>query len=391
VRRFDLSLPLAALALAGAGLLTILSAGGTHYFFRQLLFLPAALGVGIAAYFTPRKFLYAAVEVVYALAILALLAVLALGTGPGSRRWFALGPFMIQPSEFAKIATVLMLAKQLSLRRTIGFNFRDLAGPVLLTVLPALLVMVEPDLSTGLIFAAVLAAMLYWQGTRPLYILALFAPPLSFAAGFSIYTWIPFFVLLAVVFFLRTTLPRALAALGVNSVFGLLSPVVLSLLKDYQRARLIAFAAPWLDPHGLSWNAIQSQIAIGSGQLIGKGLFHGTQKRLGFLPNRHTDFAFSSIGEELGLLGCLVLLGIFAFLLYRLIDTARTTRDGFASQLCVGVAAIIGYQVFVNVGMLVGLLPITGIPLPFISYGGSSLVVNFAIVGLALNVSTRSG
>lgn len=389
MKRFDFALPAATLALAGCGLVAIYSAGGSHYFFRQLLFLPVALAAGIALFFAPRKLLYAMVEPLYGATLVALLVVLVAGTGPGSRRWFALGPFMLQPSEFAKLATVLMLAKYLSLKRTISFTFRDLAWPVLIAVAPALLIVVEPDLSTALIFAATLAAMLYWQGARPLHILALFAPPLSFAAGFSIYTWIPFFILLAVIFLLRTTMARALLGLAISSVFGLLSPVVLSLLKDYQRARIIAFVAPWLDPHGMGWNAIQSQIAIGSGRLLGKGLLQGTQKRLGFLPNGHTDFVFSSIGEELGLVGCLLLLGLFALLIYRCLLAAKNTRDGFAAQLVVGFAAIIGYQVFVNIGMLVGIMPVTGIPLPFMSYGGSSLVLNFAMVGLALNVAAR--
>jgi rod shape determining protein RodA len=389
MRRLDLALVLAVLLLAAVGLLTIYSAGGTRYFLRQLIFLPVAVAAGTAACLVPRKLLYAAVEALFALVIVSLLAVLAIGTGPGSRRWFQLGPFLVQPSEFAKLAAVLMLAKHLSLKRSIGFSLRDLGLPVLLATVPALLVMVEPDLSTGVIFAAALAAMLYWQGARPLHILALFAPVLSFAAGFSLYTWVAFFVVTAVIFFVRTTLARALAALAVNSVFGLLSPAVLSLLKDYQRARLIAFAAPWLDPHGSSWNAIQSRIAIGSGRLLGKGLFQGTQKRLGFLPNRHTDFAFSSLAEELGLVGSVLLLGLFALLLYRILSAARSTRDGFAALYCVGFAAIIGYQVFVNIGMLIGLLPVTGIPLPFITYGGSSLVLSFIMAGLVLNAVMR--
>jgi rod shape determining protein RodA len=389
VKRLDLALVVSVLLLTGFGLLAIYSAGGERYFFRQLLFLPVALGAGIAAYLIPRRFVYGSAEAFYAVTVALLLAVLILGTGPGSRRWFAVGTFTLQPSELAKLAAVIIIAKYLSLKRTIGFNFRDLALPVLLAGAPALLVMVEPDLSTSLIFGAALAAMLYAQGARPLHVLALFLPPLSFAAGFSIYTWVPFFIVIGVLFFIRTTLFRALAVLGVSAVFGLLSPGVMALLKDYQRARIIAFVAPWLDPHGIGWNTIQSQIAIGSGRLFGKGLFHGTQKRLGFLPNRHTDFVFSSVGEELGLVGCLVLLALFALLVHRFLVAGRNTRDGFGSLLCAGFAAVIGYQVFVNIAMLVGLLPVTGIPLPLMSYGGSSLVLNFAIVGLVLNVAAR--
>jgi rod shape determining protein RodA len=389
MKRFDPGLIAATLLLASFGLLAIYSSGGSYYFFRQLIFVPVAIGAATAAIFVPRRILYGLAEPIYGLAVLTLLAVLIAGTGPGSHRWFVLGPVYVQPSEFAKLATVLLLAKHLSVKRNIHLAFRDLATPLAVAFVPALLVMIEPDLSTSLIFAALLAAMLYWQGMRPLHILLLFSPALSFAAGFSLYTWIPFFAVIGIILLVRSGVRNALIGLGVSAAFGLLSPVVLSSLKDYQRARIISFLAPWLDPHGISWNAIQSQIAIGSGRLIGKGFLQGTQKRLGFLPNRHTDFVFSSLGEEFGLLGCLVLLGLFLWLVRRMLLAARQSSDSSGSLLCVGFAAIIGYQMFVNIGMLLGMLPITGITLPFISYGGSSLLLNFLMVGLVLNVISR--
>ena len=389
MKRFDPGLIAATLLLACFGLLTIYSAGGSYYFFRQLIFVPVAISAATAAVFIPRRILYGLAEPLYGLALLMLVAVRIAGTGPGSHRWFVLGPAYIQPSEFAKLVTVLLLAKHLSIKRTVRFNFRDLTMPVLVAFVPSLLVLVEPDLSTALIFAALLAAMLYWQGMRPLHILLLFSPALSFAAGFSLYTWIPFFLILAVILLVRTGVKKTLIGLGVSAGFGLLSPIVLSSLKDYQRARIMSFLAPWFDPQGISWNAIQSQIAIGSGRLIGKGFLQGTQKRLGFLPNRHTDFVFSSLGEELGLIGCLALLSLFLWLLRRMLLAARHSGDSTGSLLCVGFAAIIGYQMFVNIGMLLGILPITGITLPFISYGGSSLLLNFLMVGLVLNVVSR--
>jgi rod shape determining protein RodA len=375
--------------LASFGLIAIYSSGGSYYFFRQLVFVPVAVGAAAGACFLPRRFLYGLAEPLYGLALLMLVAVRIAGTGPGSHRWFVLGPAYIQPSEFAKLATALLLAKHLSVKRSIGFNFRDLATPLAIAFVPALLVLVEPDLSTALVFAPLLAAMLYWQGMRPLHILLLFTPALSFAAGFSLYTWIPFFVALAIILLVRSGVRKTLIGLAVSAGFGLLSPVVLSSLKGYQRSRIMSFLAPWFDPHGISWNAIQSQIAIGSGRLIGKGFLHGSQKRLGFLPNRHTDFVFSSLGEEFGLIGCLVLLGLFLWLLRRMLLAARHSGDSTGSLLCVGFAAIIGYQMFVNIGMLLGILPITGITLPFISYGGSSLLLNFIMVGLVLNVVSR--
>lgn len=389
MKRFDPKLAAATLLLACFGLLAIYSSGGSHFFFRQFIFLLIATAAAAGAFFLPRRILYGLAEALYGLGLLMLVAVRIAGTGPGSHRWFVLGPAYVQPSEFAKLATALLLAKHLSVKRSIGFSFRDLAVPLAIAFVPALLVLVEPDLSTALVFAPLLAAMLYWQGMRPLHILLLFTPAISFAAGFSLYTWIPFFVLLAIILLVRSGVTKTLIGLAVSAGFGLLSPVVLSSLKGYQRSRIMSFLAPWFDPHGISWNAIQSQIAIGSGRLIGKGFLHGSQKRLGFLPNRHTDFVFSSLGEEFGLIGCLVLLGLFLWLLRRMLLAARHSGDSTGSLLCVGFAAIIGYQMFVNIGMLLGILPITGITLPFISYGGSSLLLNFIMVGLVLNVVSR--
>jgi rod shape determining protein RodA len=389
MKRVDFWLPLAGLLLSGAGLVAIYSSGGSYYFFRQLIFLPVAVASGAALVFVRRRVLYGLAEPLYAVALLLLAAVALFGTGPGSNRWFVLGPIYVQPSEFAKLATVLMLAKHLSVKRNPTLSLADTFPPVAIAVLPAALVAVEPDLSTALTFALLLAVMLYWRGMRPVHVLLLFTPALSFAFGLSLYTWIPFFVLLAVLLITRTGFRGALAGLAVSAVFGLLSPIVLSALKEYQRARIISFLAPWLDRHGISWNAIQSQIAVGSGRLLGKGFLQGTQKRLGFLPNRHTDFVFSSIGEEFGLVGCLLLLALFGLLIYRLLAAARRTPDSTGSLLCVGFAAVIAYNMLMNISMLLGLLPVTGIPLPFVSYGGSSLLLCFVMLGLSLNVLTR--
>jgi len=388
MRRTEPVLIVTAILLIAAGCLAIYSAAGMKYLLRQLVFLPVGALTLIAALFCPRRIIYGLTEALYALSLFLLVAVLIFGTGPGARRWFAIGSFTFQPSEFAKLSTVLMLAKYLSYKREIKFDFRSLAGPVMIVILPTLLILAEPDLSTALLFLAAFAAMLYWQGLKPLYILLLYIPLLSFAAGFSLYLWVPFFAILAIIVFIRMRVLRAIAALGVSSVFGLLSPFVLSLLKGYQRQRILSFFAPWFDPHGLGWNAIQSQIAIGSGRIFGKGYLQGTQKRLGFLPNRHTDFIFSCIAEESGLIGSLFLLVLFNILIYRILRVAYHSRDQNGALLCIGFAATLGYQTFVNIGMLLGLLPITGITLPFISYGGSSFVVSMAMLGLVLNVAT---
>lgn len=388
-RRFDITLFVLTLVLVTIGLIAIYSTGGIRYLFRQAIFVPIGLAGLVILFLIPRRIIYGLTEPLYVLTLLLLLAVLFFGIGPGARRWFQIGSISLQPSEFAKITVTLMLAKYLSYKREIKPNFASLAGPILIMVIPLLLILVEPDLSTALCLIPPFAAMLYWQGLRPLHILLLFMPFLSFAAGFSLYLWIPFFILLAIIVFVRMRFFRAIAALATSTVFGLLSPVVLSMLKDYQRTRIISFFAPWFDPHGMGWNAIQSQIAIGSGRLFGKGFLHGTQKRLGFLPNRHTDFIFSAIAEETGFIGSLLLLIVIGILIRRILLIAYNSRDQNASLIAIGFASILGYQTFVNIGMLLGLLPVTGITLPFISYGGSSLLTCCLMIGIILNISAR--
>ena len=389
MKRFDATILVCTGLLTALGMLVIYSTGGTGYLVRQLAFLPVAVLGLVAGYFVPRRVLYGLAGYAYGATIVLLVAVLFLGRGGDARRWFMLGQLAFQPSEFAKLATIVLLARHLSGVRSLRFDLRSLFWPVVIVVAPALLILAEPDLSTALLLGAILAAMLYWQGLRPLQLLALYTPLISFAAGFSLYTWIPFFLFLGTIMLVRTNLVRALIALAVGSFFGLSSPVLLSLLKEYQRARIRSFLAPWLDPHGVGWNAIQSRIAIGSGRLTGKGFLHGTQNRLGFLPNRHTDFVFSCIGEEFGFVGSAAVLGLFGLLVYRFLVAARFERDRFASLLAVGCAAIFGFQAFVNIGMLLGLLPVTGVTLPFISYGGSSLLLSYGIVGLMLNVAAK--
>ena len=389
MKKLDLPLLLTTFALTGIGLLVIYSTGGRTYLIRQLLFLPIAVSGLTAAYLIPRRILLGLAWPFYGSMLILLLAVTFFGSGAGSHRWFVLGPVALQPSEFAKLATIVALARYLSEQRILSFDFRSLLGPIAITLIPSILILIEPDLSSALLLGVVLAALLYIEGLRPVHILLLYSPLLSFVAGFSLYTWIPFFVILAVIVIRRVRLGRAVAALTVASLSGLLSPLLLSQLQEYQRARIRNFLAPWIDPHGVGWNAIQSRIAIGSGRLFGKGFHCGTQNRLGFLPNRHTDFAFSCIGEEFGLLGSLISLSLHAFLVWKFLQVARRAHDRFCVLLCVGCAATVGYQVFVNVGMLLGLLPITGIALPFISYGGSSLVLNYTMVGLVLNVRSK--
>jgi rod shape determining protein RodA len=371
------------------GLVVIYSAAGMRFALRQIIWLPFAIIGLVLGYLVPQRLLYYIAYPLFIFSLILLLLVLVFGSGVGASRWFDFGFISFQPSEFAKIALVMAMARFLTARKKFTFKTFDLIFPVLFVLIPILLILAEPDLGSALVFLPILGIMLYWRGLTLFQVFLLFSPLLSFIFGHSLYTWIGYFIILIVILIWKANLFQTLIALVINSLSGLLEPLIWSQLKDYQKARITNFLAPWLDPKGIGWNLIQSQIAIGSGRLFGKGFLSGTQKRLEFLPNRHTDFIFSVLGEEFGLIGCLIVLGIFMFLLYRLMMTARYARDEFNSLCTIGFTTIIAYHVLVNTGMLLGLMPITGISLPFLSYGGSALLFNFIMIGLILNFGSR--
>jgi len=268
-------------------------------------------------------------------------------TALGAQRWLAVGPVSVQPSELSKLALIVTLAWSLSRRSSPPSRWTELLPYLLHTAPLVLLVFLQPDLGSALSFVAILLGMLW-------------------AAG----------------------VPRGQLA-GLVAAGLLASPLAWPLLKPYQRTRLLAFLDPNADPLGAGYNLIQSKIAIGSGGLWGKGLFAGTQNTLQFLPMQHTDFVFAVIGEELGFVGAVGVLLLFWLWLWRVLQVASSARDRFGSYLCVGVASMVAFHVLVNVGMSVGLAPPTGIPLPFVSYGGTALVAQLAGVGVVLSVAAR--
>ena len=359
-RHLDLTLLLSTIGVAAIGVLMVYSstrqkqesAGLDPSFFlkRQLVFvalgLVAMAVVTLVDYRRIRDF----TPVIYGLAVLALLLVVSpLGTSRrGTQAWFQLGGFQFQPSEVAKLVLILALA-------AICAGYRgELDTSGLLTALglafvPMALIYVQPDLGTNMVFVAVLIAVLLVAGARPRHI-------------------------------------AVLALLGITAIALV---VELGMLKDYQRDRLTAFLDPQTDTQRSSYNLRQSQIAIAAGGIAGRGLFQGTQTNLSFVPEQHTDFIFTAVGEELGLLGGAALLSLFGVMMWRIWRAAVLARDQFGRLLCVGVLAMLVFQIFENVGMTMGITPITGIPLPFMSYGGSSIITAFLGVGLVLNVHMR--
>jgi rod shape determining protein RodA len=332
----------------------------------------------------------------YALAILLLIAVLFFGVSAyGARRWLDLGPIRFQPSEIAKIATVFVLARRFSDPRTDLRKFRHWFPGLLLAFVPFALVVREPDLGTSLSFPVILIAMYFWAGMPPGSLILGISPALGLVLAFVLDPrHPPFWIVLGVALAALVTVfrpGRLLLAVAVvmHLGVGLGMPAVKEKLHDYQLRRIETFLNPDQDPQGAGYQIIQSRIAIGSGGLAGKGWLEGTQKALSFLPMRHTDFIYAVIGEEAGLLGALTVVILYAVLILRGFRLAAVARNGFASLLAVGLVAALFYQVMVNVLMTIGWAPVTGLPLPLLSYGGTALIVNCVQIGLLQNVALR--
>ncbi len=265
----------------------------------------------------------------------------------GTSRWIELRFFDFQPSELAKLIVIITLARLLVDNADRMAGLFD-AWPFFLHILPPIgFIFMQPDLGTALVFIVIFFGMLYMAGV-PLRNMAIFT-----AAGMA------------------------------------LLPLLWSRLMDYQRMRLLVFINPEMDPLGYGYQLMQSMIAIGSGGIMGKGLYEGTQARLQFLPEQHTDFIFSVLGEELGLIGAVVLLALYFWLIYRILKIGSYSKDSFGALLCTGVATMFTFQILVNIGMTISVMPVTGLPLPFMSYGGSSMMLNMLSIGVVLNVGMR--
>ncbi|MBV8304922.1 MAG: rod shape-determining protein RodA [Acidimicrobiia bacterium] len=359
-RHIDVALLFSSVAVAGMGVLMVFSATESKlraqgfdphmYLKRQSVWVLLGLVVMAAMVIIDYRVLRDIAPVIFAGAFLLLLLVLSPvgSTSRGAQAWFQFGSFQLEPSEWAKLALIVCAAAYCSTHRG------DLDGRRLLIILavaavPMGLIYLQPDLGTALVFGAILISVLVVAGARP----------------------------------------RHIAILCGAAIVGMLAVVQLGVLKQYQVDRLTAFANPTNDPQHTAYNLAQAKAAIGSGGLFGTGLFKGTQTNLSFVPEQQTDFIFTVVGEELGFAGAFTLLALFAIVVWRTWRTATLARDLFGTLLCVGVLAMFMFQIFENVGMTMGIMPIAGIPLPFMSYGGSSTVANFAAVGLVLNVHMR--
>lgn len=385
--------------LTASGILLIYSAGDGgqskaigDLYMKQAMWWLVAIAVCMIAFSIPLKWWELMAYPLYALSVLLLVTlVLKGGVGGVAARWIRFGPVQVQPSEFAKVFTVMAIARYLGNRKNPVDSFKSLIIPCILVFIPAILVALEPDLGTSMVFIAILLGTLFWSGTPVIYLFFLVVPILSLLVAFNSLLWGIFTAaLIALVVWKRTHLVDSIIVLGVNVATGLLTIPFWERLKPYQRERVLGFLRPETDPLGSGWQIIQSKVAIGSGGLMGKGLLEGTQKKLAFLPAQHTDFIFSILGEEFGYLGVVFFLLLFLFVLIRIIELARGVySSSFSSLIAFGFLAIWFFHLFVNVGMTLGIMPVTGLPLPFVSYGGSFLVACYFTFGILLRISTE--
>ncbi len=404
LREIDRPLVGVGAALIVFGLATLYSAGRTEaptfvnqIWQRQLVWLVLGIGCAWLVFRTSPRVLEWATTLVYGAAIVLLLLTLVVGTGAGtaasSRSWIAIGGVRLgQPAEFVKVAVVLMLGRWLADRPAPPANLRELVPAALLAGIPAALVFLQPDLGSALVFVGIFFAMQFWAGTRAWLLFLLASPAVGLILAFSTLAWGAWIlVLFGLLIWWRPYMWEGLAVMLVNVACGAVALPLWQRLAPYQQNRLLAFLNPEIvDPRAAGWHVIQSKVAIGSGGLFGRGFAEGSQKALGFLPAQHTDFIFSVVGEELGFLGVVVAVALFCALVLILMRIARRATDPYSSLCVFGIAALFFIHIVENIGMTVNLMPITGIPLPFFSYGGSFLLTCLVSLGIVLRVAWES-
>ncbi len=352
---FDWALLGIVLVLASIGILNLYSAAakietaGASLYLKQIFWLLIGLAAMVTIAFGEYRFYSDFAYIVYTIALVLLLIVLAYGMiTSGAQRWVRIGPLSFQPSEFVKISFILALARFFHRPpNREGYSLKQLLLPFLLLLLPMVLILKQPDLGTAIVLLLVFFSILIFVKIR----------------------W------------------SSLLAIGLTGAVAV--PLLWNFLKGYQKKRIITFFNPDLDPLGAGYHLIQSKIAVGSGGILGKGFMKGTQSKLGFLPEQQTDFIFSALGEEWGLIGSLFVIGLYVALILWGLRIAVQAKDRFSAILAFGVVAMLFWHVFINIGMVLGMMPVVGIPLPLLSYGGSFIVSTLIGVGLLLNVSMR--
>ncbi|MBN1164025.1 MAG: rod shape-determining protein RodA [Candidatus Krumholzibacteriota bacterium] len=401
------------LALILIGLLNLYSVGhvpqslqetfqpaGGNFFHRQIVWVLAGVVVMGIALAIPLRYYEVSAVFFYFVPLIFLVVVLLLEPAKGSSRWIVLGGFRFQPSEMMKIGVIFLLARLLSGKRNDPNRFRIITLSFLIVLVPFLLIIKQPDLGTALVFPALLFPVLFWRGLNESILILFLSPVIS--AFLTIYTastfqrgaypyplLIFFLVILVVAYRRRQRLFQSISLVVINLGVMLLVPNLISRMKLYQQRRILAFLKPESDILGMGWQVYQSKVAIGSGGFGGKGFLQGTQKLLAFLPERHSDFVYSVLSEESGFIGSLVVILLYTLIVTRGLYLATKVKNRFASMTIIGICSYFAFHVIINVGMTIGLAPVTGLPLPLLSYGGSSMLVTCFLAGVLMNFGSN--
>ena len=361
-------------------------------FTKQLLFLIPALVGFLTILFIPKYMIHKYIYAAYSLMLMLILVPFLFETIAGTHRWINIGlPVGVQPSEFAKWIVVVALARYLSDHNLQMKKFMTILFPIFIALVPAIIVLQQPDLGTAIILLTPILPMLYWVGARPFHLFMLVAPVLSIATAFHTISFTVWAICMgSIIYMTRPRLIFGVVFYFGNIFLGLLSPFLWSSLRPYQQKRILTLFNPELDPLGAAYQTIQSKVAIGSGGFFGKGLGLGTQTHLKFLPVQESDFIVSVIGEELGFITIAVMLIIFANFILKIVKLAFLAKERFAGLVLIGIGTIFMAHVFVNTAMSTGMIPVKGLPLPFISAGGSFLVSCFIMIGLIMKMGDES-
>lgn len=389
---FGLFVPVAILFLIG--LAAIYSSTFNHpsmsgNFNRQLVFGVIAFIVFFVTYSIPTNTFRMIAVPTYLFSLLLLLVVLVVGRKTsGARSWLDIGPIGFQPSELAKLGTILVMSLFLSRKHTDIDSFKDIVLSLSIGFIPVMLILLEPDMGTAIVFVSMILLLIFWKGISLFGLFTVLSPGfVAISALFGFYYFLGALVLTIIVLLLfRKDIFFSGSIFALNLAAGFFADYLYNALSPHQQKRIQSFIDPNTDPLGAGYNTIQAKVAIGSGGLFGKGFLQGNQTQLQYIPEQWTDFIYCVIGEEFGFIGSIFVLILFLYLFLRIIKTASSTKDEFLSLTIVGILSVYMIHFLINIGMVVGILPVIGIPLPFVSYGGSSLLVNMFMLGIIANV-----
>ena len=392
--KFELTLFSVILALTFIGFIAIYSATRTSpneqgFFFKQLTTWVLSLVFMVGMIYIPTQHLKTITIPFYVISLLLLIGVLIFGKVVGGQRcWIHIGGFSFQPSEVAKISAVLALAQFLTRQQTNIESLKDICIALFIGLFPVLLIMMEPDLGSSFIFFAIILLMLFWNGISMFGLFFVLSPgAAAIASLFGTYYFMgALVVIIGVLIFFGKDIFLSGSIVAINLAAGFFVDYVYKILSPHQQKRILSFVDPNSDPLGAGYNSLQAKIAIGAGGFFGQGYLSGHQTQLHYIPEQWTDFIFCTIGEEFGLLGSLVVIVLFGVVFLRLIRIATSERDKYLSLVVIGTLAIFVTHFLINVGMAIGLMPVVGVPLPFISYGGTSLLCNMSLLGIVLNI-----